>query len=140
MKTAIISSSLNPDSNGFIMCKAVEAELLDRGVDVLFIDASKHFEKIKTQNSLREEDIDKIISTYRERKTEDKYAHLASKEELLENEFNLNISRYVDTFEKEENINLNAVISSINTIDAELTKINADISKSGGELDINLPI
>ena len=81
--------------------------------DVLFIDASQHFEKVKTQNYLREEDIDKIISTYRDRKTEEKYSYLASKEDLIENEFNLNIPRYVDTFEKEEKVDLESTVNSL---------------------------
>ena len=65
--------------------------------DVLFIDASKNFKKVKTQNELRDEDVEKILTTYKERKDIDKYAHLASFDEIKENEFNLNIPRYVDT-------------------------------------------
>ena len=107
--------------------------------DVLFIDASQHFEKVKTQNYLREEDIEKIISTYRERKTEDKYSYLASKEELLENEFNLNIPRYVDTFEEEEEIDLNKVSQEIQSIEQELSDNNLRIQSSCKELNISTP-
>lgn len=81
---------------------------------VLFIDASKGFEKIKTQNKLRQEDIDKILKTYEERPDDiDKYAHLASFDEIKENDFNLNIPRYVDTFEPEPEIDLREVSKDI---------------------------
>lgn len=74
--------------------------------DILFIDASNDFEKCKNQNNLTDENVDKIISTFKERKDIDKYAHVASIEEIRENDFNLNIPRYVDTFEEEEPIDL----------------------------------
>ena len=69
---------------------------------MLFIDASEHFEKAKNQNQLRPEDIAKIVDTYRARQAEDKYSHVATLEEIRENDYNLNIPRYVDTFEVEE--------------------------------------
>ena len=75
--------------------------------DVLFIDASKNFEKGKNQNVLRKEDIDKIIDTYKERKDVDKYAHVATIDEIKENDYNLNIPRYVDTFEPEPPVDPN---------------------------------
>src|SRR5690606_15280589 len=74
--------------------------------DILFIDASEHFDKVKTQNMLRDDDIEKIVDTYRERKEEDKYSYLASLSEVEENDYNLNIPRYVDTFEEEEPIDI----------------------------------
>lgn len=74
--------------------------------DVLFIDASKEFEKGKNQNILKDEHIDKILDTYIIRKDVEKFAHLASFEEIVENDYNLNIPRYVDTFEEEEEISL----------------------------------
>lgn len=77
--------------------------------DILFIDASNDFEKGKNQNKLSAENIEKIISAYRERKDIPKYAHLASIEEIRQNEYNLNIPRYVDTTEKEEEIDINEV-------------------------------
>lgn len=69
--------------------------------DILFIDAIKDFEKGKNQNILRDKDIDKIMDVYVKRQNIDKYAHVASLDEIKENEYNLNIPRYVDTFEKE---------------------------------------
>ncbi len=81
--------------------------------DVLFIDASNNFEKGKNQNILRAEDIDKIMDTYNERKDVDKYAHVADFKEIEENDYNLNIPRYVDTFEPEPEIDLGEITKEI---------------------------
>lgn len=81
--------------------------------DVMFIDASNNFEKGKNQNILRDDDINKIINTYKERKDVDKYAHVAPMSEIEENDFNLNIPRYVDTFEPEPEIDLGEVTKEI---------------------------
>lgn len=81
--------------------------------DVMFIDASSNFEKGKNQNILRDDDISKIINTYKERKDVDKYAHIAPMSEIEENDFNLNIPRYVDTFEPEPEIDLGEVTKDI---------------------------
>lgn len=95
--------------------------------DVLFIDASKGFEKDKNQNKLREEDIDKIINTYKERKNVERYAHVASFDEIKENDFNLNIPRYVDTFVPEPPVDLKKVA-------ADLHETNIEIQKNQKEL------
>lgn len=90
---------------------------------VLFIDASKEFEKGKTQNKLRQEDIDKILKTYEERPADvEKYAHLASFDEIKENDFNLNIPRYVDTFEPEPEIDLDQVKADLKQLDEEISQ------------------
>jgi len=81
--------------------------------DVLFVDASNNFEKGKNQNILRAEDIDKIMDTYNERKDVDKYAHVADFKEIEENDYNLNIPRYVDTFEPEPEIDLGEITKEI---------------------------
>ena len=107
--------------------------------DVLFIDASKHFAKGKNQNRLRPSDIDKIIETYEQRKNEDKYSHVATLDEIRENDFNLNIPRYVDTFEEEEEIDLDAVVAEIRRIDAESAELDAKIAKYTKELGIESP-
>ncbi len=107
--------------------------------NVLFIDASKHFEKGKNQNRLRPSDIDKIIETYTERKEEDKYSHLASLAEIKENDYNLNIPRYVDTFEEEEEIDLNAVVAEIRKIDSEAIELDEKIRQYTKELGIESP-
>lgn len=107
--------------------------------DVLFIDSSKHFQKGKNQNKLREEDIDKIIETYTERKTEDKYSYVAKLAEIEENDYNLNIPRYVDTFEEEEEIDLIAVTAEIKKIDADMVEVDSKIAAYCKELGIDPP-
>lgn len=107
--------------------------------DVLFIDASKHFEKGKNQNRLRESDIDKIIETYQQRKAEDKYSHVATLDEIAENDYNLNIPRYVDTFEPEPEIDLAAVTAEIKQLDASTADIDAKIKQYTQELGIESP-
>lgn len=90
---------------------------------MLFIDASKEFEKVKTQNKLRQEDIDKILKTYEERPADvEKYAHLVSFDEIKENDFNLNIPRYVDTFEPEPEIDLRDVAKELRDIDQQINE------------------
>jgi len=108
--------------------------------DVLFIDASKGFEKVKTQNKLRPEDIDKIINTYANREEIEKYSHKATLEEIEENDFNLNIPRYVDTFEEEEPIDLDEVVDELERIEAEMEKVDTEIKKYCDELGIRAPI
>ena len=88
--------------------------------DVFFIDASREFEQATNQNRLRPDDIDKIVGTYRSRKEIDKYSHRAKYSEIVENEFNLNIPRYVDTFEPEPEIDVVAVQKEIEEIEEKL--------------------
>ena len=88
--------------------------------DVFFIDASREFEQATNQNRLRPVDIDKIVGTYRSRKEIDKYSHRAKFSEIVENEFNLNIPRYVDTYEPEPEIDVVAVQCEIDEIEAKL--------------------
>jgi len=102
--------------------------------DVLFIDASNDFEKGKNQNRLREEDIDRIIKTYGERKDVDKYAHVATMKEIRENDFNLNIPRYVDTFEEEEPIDIDEVNRQLTEVDAEIAKLQAEFDAMVADL------
>ena len=104
--------------------------------NVYFIDASKYFEKGKNQNILRDEDIQRIMDAYASKKDIDKYAHLASIEELQENEFNLNIPRYVDTFEEEEEIDLNEVMAEYHRLDEEDKKIRKELNKYLEELGL----
>ncbi|OOM28006.1 putative type I restriction enzymeP M protein [Clostridium beijerinckii] len=97
--------------------------------DILFVDASNDFEKNKNQNNLRDEDIDKIIKTYRERKDVEKYAHVATIEEIRENDFNLNIPRYVDTFEEEEPIDLEEINKLLEQDNKEIAELEAEINE-----------
>ena len=95
---------------------------------ILFIDASKYYEKVKTQNYLRDEDVDRIVNAFNERKTVDKFSYLATLDEVAENDWNLNIPRYVDTFEEEEPVDLEAVALEIKEIDQEMVAINEKLA------------
>ena len=105
--------------------------------DVLFIDASKEYESGKKQNKLREEHLAKIVSTYRSFADMPKYAHRATLQEIEGNDFNLNIPRYVDTFEAEEAIDLKAVQKEIAQLEDELVKVKTQISTYLKELGLN---
>ncbi len=107
--------------------------------DVLFIDASKQYEKGKNQNRLRPSDIDKIIETYEKREEVDKYSHLATFDEIAENDYNLNIPRYVDTFEPEPEIDLDAVAAHIRKIGEDMKDVDAKIASYCDELGIAKP-
>lgn len=96
--------------------------------DILFIDASNEFEKSKNQNSLTEEHINKILETYLKRQEVEKYAHIATLDEIKENEYNLNIPRYVDTFEEETPIDLDATKANIAKLETELAEIKIKMS------------
>ncbi len=102
--------------------------------DVLFIDASREFAQNTNQNKLREQDIEKIIDTFRNKKTIEKYAYLAPYAEIEENEFNLNIPRYVDTFEPEPEIDITAVQKEIEAIEAKLSETRAKMDQYLKEL------
>lgn len=95
--------------------------------DILFIDASKGFEKGKNQNILRDEDIDKIIETYKARKDVERYAHVASFDEIQENDFNLNIPRYVDTFVPEPPVDLKKVAADLHETNIEIEKTQKEL-------------
>lgn len=107
--------------------------------NVLFIDASNHFEKAKNQNNLREEDIEKIVSTYKNRTAEDKYSYLATLEEIKENDYNLNIPRYVDTFEEEDVIDLDRVSGDLKALEDDMKATNETIALFCRELNISTP-
>lgn len=108
--------------------------------DVLFIDASGHFEKAKNQNNLRPQDIDKIMTTYSERKAEDKYSHIAPLSEIADNDYNLNIPRYVDTFEEEEPVDLAAISAELTGLDQDMVGIDRTIRGFCDELGIEVPL
>ncbi len=98
------------------------------GDDVLFIDASKEFEKVKNQNKLRDNHIDKIVETYLNRTEIEKYSHKATIQEIVDNDYNLNIPRYVDTFEEEEPIDIKAVMTEIKELEAKRSDLDAQIA------------
>lgn len=94
--------------------------------DVLFIDASKGFDKGKNQNNMTDEHIDVILDAYIKRENKEKFSYVASFDEIVENDFNLNIPRYVDTFEEEEPINMVA-------LGQEIVELNKEIRKAENE-------
>ncbi len=102
--------------------------------DVLFIDASNHFTKAKNQNNLEDSHIQKILDAYKDRKEIDKYAYVAEFEEIVENDFNLNIPRYVDTFEEEEPISLAEVAQDMQETQEKIAQANQELYKMVGEL------
>ncbi|MCD5424828.1 MAG: type I restriction-modification system subunit M [Methanosarcinaceae archaeon] len=107
---------------------------VDNGV--IFIDASNEFDKGKNQNILREKDILKIVDAYHNRKEIEKYSHVATIEEIKGNDYNLNIPRYVDTFEEEEAIDLDEVKKDIKNIKIELECVEGQIEKYLDELGL----
>ena len=116
----------------------------DRGEhadNVLFIDASgkDHFEKVGNQNQLRPEDLDNIVNTYSQRETKDKYSYVAPLSEIAENDYNLNIPRYVDTFEEEEPVDLDAVSDELVELEKEMLDTNKTIAGFCEELGIKAP-
>ncbi|MDN6626935.1 MAG: type I restriction-modification system subunit M [Pisciglobus halotolerans] len=95
--------------------------------DVLFVDASQGFEKAKNQNTLKDEHIDAILEAYSKREFIDKYAYVAEFDEIVENDYNLNIPRYVDTFEEEE-------VIPLETISANIQQTKTDLANAEDEL------
>lgn len=102
--------------------------------DVLFIDASKYFEKGKNQNVLRQSDIDKIIDTYNARKGVERYAHVATMDEIKENDYNLNIPRYVDTFVPEPPVDLGKLTQDMKKTQEEINKNESELLSMMKEL------
>ena len=103
--------------------------------NILFIDASKHFKKEKAMNVITDADIDRVMKAYNDRKDVAKFAHVASLEEIRKNNYNLNIPRYIDTFEEEEPIDLEVVRKSVSEArerkQASLTKVNSMLRALG---------
>ena len=108
----------------------------------MFIDASKKYESVKNQNRLRPGDIEDIVNTYRKFNegklpagvVEDKFSYVATFEEIRENEFNLNIPRYVDTFEEEAEVDIAKVQKEIAQLEGELKTVQAEIEKHLAQL------
>jgi type I restriction enzyme M protein len=131
--------------------------------NILFIDSSQHFEKVKTQHKLRQEDIAKLVDTYagyvdgtlsvtssdsegivsrsgQAGTAEEKYSYIATLNEIRENDYNLNIPRYVDTFEEEDPVNLQAVAAELRTVSEALEDTDKQIAQFCNELGIEAPI
>lgn len=106
--------------------------------DVMFIDASREFQSGKNQNTLLDEHVDKIVKTYLARQDVDKYAHAAMIEEIEENDYNLNIPRYVDTFEEEEDIDIAAVQKEIEGLEQQLTQVRGKMAEYLKQLGVEV--
>ena len=107
--------------------------------NILFIDASKEFIKGKNQNELSDEHIEKIVNAYKERKDIEKFAHVATMEEIEANDYNLNIPRYVDTADEEPEIDLNEVTGRLKSLDKEIGEVSETLKKSFEELGLEFP-
>lgn len=107
--------------------------------NILFIDASNDFEKVKNQNVLREQDIDKIISTYQNREIIEKYSNVATLEEVKANDYNLNIPRYVNTFEDAIEINIDAIADKLQVVNNKMNEVDNTIASFCKELKIKTP-
>ena len=120
-------------------CIMVFKKCRENSGDILFIDASNEFEKVGKQNVLRQKHIDKIIDTYSNRKTIEKFSYVSNANELIENEFNLNIPRYVDTFEEEEPVDLDKISNNLQSLENEINDTDKTISDFCIELNIKPP-
>lgn len=120
-------------------CILVFKKCRENPTDILFIDASRDFEKVKTQNILRTDDIEKIVTTYRDRTETAKYSVKASLETIIANDYNLNIPRYVETFEAEASIDIDAIAQELKALDTQMKTIDTTITAFCKELGIATP-
>lgn len=125
---------------GIPTCILVFKKCREDGDRVLFVDASGEFQKGKNQNSLSGENIDRIVTAYRARNEVERFSHLASLDEIRANDFNLNIPRYVETFEAEAEIDLAAVTRELRGVDEEMAGIDATIRAFCTELGLEAPV
>ncbi len=119
---------------GIPTCILVFKKCRENPDDVIFIDASNDYEKVKTQNVLKEEHIEKIIDTYRIRTEIEKYSKKVLLSEIAENDYNLNIPRYVDTFEAEDDIDIEVIANEIKAIDEGMKVTDQSLVKYCKEL------
>ena len=118
-------------------CILVFKKCRENEENIIFIDASKDFEPGKNQNRLRDQDVDKIIKTYIDRKEIEKYCHIAPLSEIEENDYNLNIPRYVDTFEEEDEIDIKAVQQELKEIDRQIAEVDKELNVYLKELGLD---
>jgi type I restriction enzyme M protein len=126
---------------GIPTCILVLKKQRENPDNILFIDASQHIEKVGNQNHLRTEDIERIVSTYRDRDANgiDKFSHVAELSEVAENDYNLNIPRYVDTFEEDQPIDLAEVSQKLVALELEMGETNKAVAGFCEELGIKAP-
>ncbi|MDD6224355.1 MAG: type I restriction-modification system subunit M, partial [bacterium] len=103
--------------------------------DILFIDASKDYEPSKNQNRLRDCDVDKIIEAYIKRENIEKYSYVAPLKEIEDNDYKLNIQRYIDTIDRPERINVKDALSEIENIETELKRVDDKLSEMFSKLE-----
>jgi len=120
-------------------CILVLKKNREQSGNILFIDASNEFEKQKNQNKLLPEHLDKIVAAFEKRENIEKYAHVATLQEVKDNDYNLNIPRYVDTFEAEAEIDLDAIAKQLQALQVESQKTDAIIADFCKELGIASP-
>ena len=109
-----------------VCCLVLKKDRKENSDNICFIDSSRYFTAGKTMNFITDEDIDRIVNAYAERKDIDKFCHIVTMEEIIENDYNLNIPRYVDTSEKEDEVDISQVKSDVTEIQS---RKNAVISK-----------
>jgi type I restriction enzyme M protein len=124
---------------GIPTCILVFKKCREHPEDVMFVDASQYFEKAKNQSVLRESDIKKIIDTYRNRISEEKYSRKVLLKEIAENDYNINITKYVDTFEAEETVDINSISKKLKTLNKEIETTDRIIETFCKELKIATP-
>ena len=122
-----------------VCCLVLKRERNGNSNNICFIDASKYYTQGKAQNSISQEDIDRIVNAYTERKDIDKFCHIATMEEIEENDYNLNIPRYVDTFEPEPEVDLQEVANDIRKVQTEIKDIDKDLKPFFDELGLDFP-
>ncbi len=120
-------------------CVLVLKKNREHSDNILFIDASNEFDKQKNQNKLLPEHLDNIIGAFENRQNIEKYAYVASLQEIADNDYNLNIPRYVDTFEAEEEIDLDAIAKQLQALEVESQKTDVVIAGFCKELGIDSP-
>ncbi len=124
---------------GIPTCILVLKKQRENPDDILFINASQGFEKVGNQNYLRPEHVEQIVSTYRNRESIAKFSHVAERCEVEENDYNLNIPRYVDTFDEEQKIDLAAVSAKLTALEGDMTATNQELVGFCKELGIAPP-
>jgi type I restriction enzyme M protein len=124
---------------GIPTCILVLKKQRENPDDILFIDASQGFEQVAKQNRLRPEDIERIVSTYRKRESITKFSHVAERSEIEENDYNLNIPRYVDTFDEAEPVDLKEVTAKLATLEGEIANTEKTIAACCAELGLPTP-
>jgi type I restriction enzyme M protein len=124
---------------GIPTCILVFKKCRESNEDVIFIDASREFDKVKTQNILTEANINKLVDTYRHRKEIAKYSKLVKLKAIASHEYNLNIPRYIDTFEVEEKIDIDKVAKQLQALEKDINKTDKSLIAFCKELKIEIP-